>query len=71
LANEVPAGEAKPSDFAEHLFSSHRPEVFLLVPVGVGGEAHQTFDDPDRLIAQPDFVASVDDGPGAYRRGVE
>jgi len=70
LTDIVPASEAHPSDFAEHLFSSHRPEVFLSVAVGVGGEAHQTLDDRDRLIAQPDFVAGIDDGPGADGGGV-
>jgi hypothetical protein len=68
LANEIPAREAQFSDFCQHAFSVHRLEVFLLVHIGAGGEAHVTFDDGDVGIAQPDLVAGIDAGSRADRR---
>src|SRR5262245_42839896 len=69
LTDEIPTGELKPSDFFEHLFAIHRPEVLLLVAVRTGGEPHLSFDDRDVGITQSDFVAGIGVGvcAAAYR----
>ncbi len=62
VANKVPAAEAQLCNLAEHLFSIHGLEVFFLIAVGAGGEAHLALDDRHIGIAQSDLAAGIDDG---------
>src|SRR5262249_23945879 len=70
VTNVVPACHVQAADFSEHIFAINPLEILFLGRVGSEGVRHLAFDDRDRSIAQPDFVAVIDDGAVSNGRGV-
>ena len=70
VANEVPACELKAANLCQHLFSVHRPEVFLLGLVRTARKRHLPFDHRDPSVAQADLITGIDEGSRTDGRSV-
>jgi hypothetical protein len=70
VVDEVPARELKVANLAQHRFSIHRLEIFLLRPIGSKRVGHLPFNYGHSSVSQADLITRIDDGSSADRRSV-